>query len=74
MNETKVQLIKWGITEESENNESYILGLQIMPARNNNPLANADMREAANEEGLLYFHFFFRNRVFYESPSFIRFV
>jgi hypothetical protein len=73
MNETKDQLITWGITEDSENNESCILGLQAMPARSSNPLANADTREAANEEGLLYLHFF-RNRVLYERPSCIRFV
>ena len=73
MNETKVHLITWGITDDTENNESYILGLQAMPARNNNPLAKVDTREAANEEGLLYLHFF-RNRVFYERPPFISFV
>jgi len=54
MNETKVQLITWGITEDSENNESYILGIQAMSARNNKPLAKADTLEAAKEEGLLY--------------------
>ena len=73
MKETKDQLITWGITEDSENNGSCILGLQAMPARNNNPLAKADTREAANEEGLLYLHFF-RNPVLYERPSCIKFV
>jgi len=62
INETKVPLITWVITEDSENNERYILGLQAMPAHNNNPLANADTREAANEKGLLYLNFY-RNRV-----------
>jgi hypothetical protein len=49
MNETKEHLTTWGITEDSANNESFILGLQAMPACNNNPFANADTREAANE-------------------------
>jgi len=61
------------MTEVSENNESYILGLQAMPARNNKPLANAHKREAANDEGMLYLHFF-RNLVLYERPSCVRFV
>ena len=43
-----------------------------MPARNNNRLANADSREDANEEGLLYLHFF-GNRVIYERPSCVSF-
>ena len=70
---TKVPLITWGITEDSENNERYILGLQTAPTRNNNPLANVDTREAANEKGLLYLNFS-RNRVIYARPSCLNFV
>ena len=66
-------MITWSINEDSENNESYILGLQAMLARNNNPIANADTREVAREKGLLYLYFL-RNRVLYERPSCIRFV
>jgi len=66
-------MITWVITEDSENNERYILGLQAMPTRNNNPLANIDTREAANKKGLLYLNLS-RNRVIYERPSCISFV